>query len=154
MSNINLSVSDIKDIMEKFAKEGLTSFELEDGDFTLKMGNKRETVIAQAPAPAIAVSAVAASAEAAPAAPAEKTEELCGTVVKSPIVGTFYAAASPEKPAFVKEGQKVKKGDVMFIIESMKLMNEIPCECDGVIGKILVENGQAVEFGQPILTIE
>ena len=89
-----------------------------------------------------------------PEAGAEQAVQLEGRVMKAPIVGTFYAAAAPDKPPFIKEGQTVKKGDVLFIIESMKLMNEVASEYDGVISKILVENGQGVEFGQPILCIE
>ncbi len=77
-----------------------------------------------------------------------------GNVVKSPIVGTFYAAAAPDKPPFVTEGQQVKKGDVLMIIESMKLMNEIQSEYDGTVAKILVKNGEAVEFDQPIMIIQ
>ncbi len=76
-----------------------------------------------------------------------------GNVVKSPIVGTFYSAPSPDKEAFVKVGQIVKKGDVLFIIESMKLMNEVQSEFDGVVLEIIAENSQAVEFDQDIMII-
>ena len=75
-------------------------------------------------------------------------------MVKSPIVGTFYAAPSPDKAPYVTAGKQVKKGDVLFIIESMKLMNEIQSEYDGTVKKILVQDGQGVEYGQPILIIE
>jgi acetyl-CoA carboxylase biotin carboxyl carrier protein len=77
-----------------------------------------------------------------------------GNVVKSPIVGTFYAAASPDKPPFAEVGKKVKKGDVIMIIESMKLMNEIQSEFDGTVKQILVKNGEAVEYDQPLMVIE
>ncbi len=77
-----------------------------------------------------------------------------GNIVKSPIVGTFYAAPSPEKPPFVNVGAKVRKGDVLMIIESMKLMNEIQSEFDGTVKKILVKDGEPVEFDQPIMVIE
>lgn len=89
------------------------------------------------------------------AAPAKETqsEEVSGNIVKSPIVGTFYAAPAPDKPPFVKVGDSVKKGDVIMIIESMKLMNEIQSDFDGVVEKILVSDGQAVEFDQPIMII-
>jgi acetyl-CoA carboxylase biotin carboxyl carrier protein len=79
--------------------------------------------------------------------------KLTGKVVKSPIVGTYYAAPSPEKPAFVKVGDKVSKGDVIMIIESMKLMNEIQSDFDGIVDKILVSDGQAVEYDQPLMII-
>ncbi len=75
-------------------------------------------------------------------------------MVKSPIVGTFYAASAPDKPPFVTVGQQVKKGDVIMIIESMKLMNEVQSEFDGTVAEILVKNGEAVEFDQPIMIIK
>lgn len=84
---------------------------------------------------------------------AEKSEDV-GNAIKSPIVGTFYSAPSPDKPPFVKVGDRVKKGDVVMIIESMKLMNEIQSEYDGVVAKILVSDGQAVEYDQPIMIIK
>ncbi len=77
-----------------------------------------------------------------------------GKIMNSPIVGTFYAAPSPEKPPFVTIGRQVAKGDVLFIIESMKLMNEVMSEYDGVVAEIFVEDGETVEFGQPIMRIE
>lgn len=81
-------------------------------------------------------------------------QETDGNVVKSPIVGTFYQSPSPDKPPFVKVGDKVKKGDVIMIIESMKLMNEVQSEFDGTVEKILVSDGQPVEFDQPIMIIK
>lgn len=90
-----------------------------------------------------------------PAAAAPVKEDIpSGNVVKSPIVGTFYQSPSPDKPPFVKVGDKVRKGDVIMIIESMKLMNEVQSDFDGVVEKILVTNGQAVEFDQPIMIIK
>ncbi len=77
-----------------------------------------------------------------------------GTTVKAPIVGTYYAASAPGKPPFVTVGQRIKKGDVIMIIETMKLMNEIQSDIDGVVSKIFVKDGQAVEFDQPIMVIE
>lgn len=77
-----------------------------------------------------------------------------GNVVKAPLVGTFYAASAPDKPPFVTVGKRVKKGDVLMIIESMKLMNEVQSDFDGVVEEILVTNGQAVEFDQPIMIIK
>jgi len=74
--------------------------------------------------------------------------------MKSPIVGTFYSAAAPDKPPFASVGSKVKKGDVLFVIESMKLMNEIQSDFDGEVVKIMVENAQGVEYNQPIMIIE
>lgn len=102
--------------------------------------------------PQMSVQQTSVQAEAPTEVP--KQEQLSGNIVKSPIVGTFYAAPSPDKPPFVKVGDKVKKGDVIMIIESMKLMNEIQSEFDGVVEKILVSDAQAVEFDQPLMIIK
>lgn len=85
---------------------------------------------------------------------ASGTETFTGNVVKSPLVGTYYAASSPESVPFVKVGDKVSKGQVLGIVEAMKLMNEIESEFDGTVKEILVENEQMVEFGQPMFVIE
>jgi acetyl-CoA carboxylase biotin carboxyl carrier protein len=85
---------------------------------------------------------------------APNTPEISGNVVKSPIVGTFYASPAPDKPPFAPVGSTVKKGDVIMIIESMKLMNEVNSEFDGVVEKVLVNNGDTVEFDQPIMIIK
>ncbi|MGN1423081.1 MAG: acetyl-CoA carboxylase biotin carboxyl carrier protein [Oscillospiraceae bacterium] len=101
-----------------------------------------------APAPAAAAAAVAVAAPAA--APAEES----GNIIKSPIIGTFYSSPAPEKPAFVKVGDSVNAGDVVCIIESMKLMNEINSEYSGKVAEIYVNNGDSVEYGQKIMRIE
>ncbi|HVL76983.1 MAG TPA: acetyl-CoA carboxylase biotin carboxyl carrier protein, partial [Noviherbaspirillum sp.] len=89
--------------------------------------------------------------QAAAAAPAPEAPK--GHVVKSPMVGTFYRASAPGKPPFVEVGASVKEGDTLCIIEAMKLLNEIDADASGVIKEILVENGQPVEFGQPLFVI-
>ena len=91
-----------------------------------------------------------------PAAPAPEAKAAApaGKFVKAPIVGTFYAASAPDQPPFVKVGDQIKKGDVLFIIESMKLMNEVQSEIEGTVAEILVGNGEAVEYDQPILRVE
>ena len=103
-----------------------------------------------------AMPAVAAAAVAAAPAPAAETapEAVSGNIVTSPIIGTFYAAPSPDKPPFVKVGDTVNAGDVVCIIESMKLMNEINCEFSGKVAELYVNNGEPVEFGQKIMRIE
>lgn len=85
---------------------------------------------------------------------APSSDDSDGTIVKAPIVGTYYASPAPGKPPFVTPGQRVRKGDVIMIIETMKLMNEIQSDLDGVVAKILVKDGQAVEYDQPIMIIE
>ena len=107
-------------------------------------------VVAAAPAPAVAAAAPAVAAAPAAAAPAEEA----GHAVKSPMVGTFYRASSPGAKAFVEVGQQVKAGETVCIIEAMKILNEIEADKAGTITKILCENGQAVEYGQPLFIIE
>lgn len=94
--------------------------------------------------------------QAAPAesVPAAKPEAVSGRIITSPIVGTFYSSPSPEKPAFVKVGDSVNAGDVVCIIESMKLMNEINSEFSGKVAEVYVDNGESVEFGQKLMRIE
>ena len=103
--------------------------------------------------PAAAAAPVAAATGAAPAAPAPEAAPT-GHVVKSPMVGTFYRSSSPGAPAFVEVGSQVKEGDTVCIIEAMKILNEIEADKSGTIKQILGENGQAVEYGQPLFVIE
>ncbi len=143
------NISVLADVMEEKNLEEIT-MEYDDAKLTLKA--KRPCppppMGGMMPAPMAMVAPAPAQAAAPAAAP-----QVSGNVVKSPIVGTFYAAASPEKPPFVTVGQQVKKGDVLMIIESMKLMNEVQSEFDGTVAEILVKNGEAVEFDQPIMII-
>ena len=126
------------------------------GELTLEDGDKKLTIKGKKPAPMPApmgmppVCPPSAPQEDAPTAPAA----VSGTWVKAPLVGTYYAAPSPESEPVVTVGKRVKKGDVLMIIESMKLMNEVLCEQEGTVAEILVQNGDAVEFDQPILRIE
>jgi acetyl-CoA carboxylase biotin carboxyl carrier protein len=104
-----------------------------------------------APAPAMAA---AAPAEAAPAPAAAEAPADEGHVVKSPMVGTFYRAATPGGKPLAEVGQTIKAGEALCIIEAMKIMNEIEADVGGTVGKVLVDNGQAVEFGQPLFVID
>ena len=135
----------------------LSELTLTDGDKTITLKGKKIIPAPPVPfmAPPVQTAAPAApvSGELAPTE-AAKADEISGNLVKSPIVGTFYAAPSPDKPPFVKVGDEVKKGDVIMIIESMKLMNEIQSEYDGIVDRILVSDGQAVEYDQPIMVIK
>ena len=114
-----------------------------------------QTVYMHAPAAAPAALAAAhVAAAAAPAAAASEPAAETGHLVKSPMVGTFYAAATPGAKPFVEIGTEVKEGQVLCIIEAMKIMNEIEADVAGRVTRILVENGQAVEFGQPLFALE
>lgn len=146
---IENSMECIDALIDKMLEKGIGRLAISEGDFKIEI----ETAAAKATVYSAPVQAV--SVQAAPASSAEATKPLpCGKIVKSPIVGTYYSAPAPDKPPFVKVGQKVKKGDVLMIIESMKLMNEIASEFDGVVAEIFVENGTPVEFDQPIMRIE
>ena len=144
----------IEKLADIINKKELSELTISNGDNTITIKGKKALpmpmpVVAAAPAkaPAPIDSALSASE-------VSMAEEVSGKIVKSPIVGTFYSAPSPDKPPFVKTGDEVKKGDVIMIIESMKLMNEIQSEYDGVVEQILVSDGQAVEFDQPIMVIK
>ena len=104
--------------------------------------------------PVVATAASLAAASAAAAVAAEAAAEAEGKIIKSPMVGTFYRSASPGAKAFAELGDNVKVGQPVCIIEALKIMNEIEADCDGKVLRILCENGQAVEFGQPLFIVE
>jgi acetyl-CoA carboxylase biotin carboxyl carrier protein len=139
---------DIRALADILAEKKLTSVFVKCGDYEIKLENT--------PAPIFGGGAVLSAGAQSPgqtAQTAQPAETLRGNAVKAPIVGTFYEAPSPGKPPFVKAGDTVKKGDVIFIIESMKLMNEVLSEFDGTVGDILVKNGEPLEFDQIVMTI-
>lgn len=147
--NEKWNLNAVKELMRELASTGLSSLTIKDGDFAVMLESKKEQPAAPVPA-AVQPAGNIPAAAAAPPPPPEAAE---GSVVKSPLVGTFYASAAPDKPAFVQVGGRVKKGDVLFVIESMKLMNEIQSDFDGEVAEILVENAQGVEYNQPIMVI-
>ncbi len=124
---------------------GKLKVSLEDMDIVIEGRNS-----SPAPAPATAAAAVAIAPQKAEVSAAEET----GNIVTSPIIGTFYTSPAPDKPPFVKVGDTISAGDVVCIIESMKLMNEINSEFGGRVAEIYVNNGDAVEYGQKIMRIE
>ena len=143
------------DYIEKLAEiieaKGLTEISLEDGNQAITV--RRELYTAGAPVVAAPAAAPAAQPVQTPAA-APKQETKKGQPVTSPMVGTFYKASSPDAKPFVEVGQTVSKGDVVCIVEAMKLMNEIESEFSGKVVEICVEDGQPVEFGQVLMYIE
>ena len=150
-----IDLETIEKLADIINRKELSELTISNGDKSITLKGKK--CITSMPVPVI----TAASAQ--NQAPVESTlaeseasmaEEVSGKIVRSPIVGTFYSAPSPDKPPFVKTGDEVKKGDVIMIIESMKLMNEIQSEYDGTVEQILVSDGQAVEFDQPIMVIK
>jgi acetyl-CoA carboxylase biotin carboxyl carrier protein len=145
----------LKKLIDLVQESGIAELEITEGEEKVKIvkgGEALVTPLAPAAGAPKAAPAPAAPAAAAPGpAPAEPVAE--GHVLKAPMVGTFYRAASPEAKVFVEIGQSVKAGETVCIIEAMKLMNEIEADATGVVKAILVENGQPVEFGQPLVVI-
>ena len=167
-----MDVKEIQELIKFVAKSGVSEVEIESKGFKINIktppykrggASQPEVQIVQAvPAPAAqsqvvqAAPPVAPAAEAAKAAPAAKEDADSGNYeeVKSPMIGTFYRSPSPEKPPFVSVGDEVKKGDVICIIEAMKLFNEIEAEVSGKIVKVLVDDSTPVEYDQPLFLIE
>jgi acetyl-CoA carboxylase biotin carboxyl carrier protein len=145
----------LKTLIELVETSGIAELEIQEGEERVRitragMSAVQPTVMLQAaPAPVIAAPAPAAPAPAEAAAAAQPE----GHVVKSPMVGTFYRSASPGAKPFVEIGDEIGQGDTLCIVEAMKLMNEIEADAAGTIKAILVENGQPVEFGQPLFVI-
>ena len=167
-----MEIKDIIQLMEAAAKNGLTSFELEEGDWKLSMKREKKLVsaavrAAEAGAQSAAASGILSAASsgmsavygqnagnlAANPASMEASGVSSDQVVTCPLVGTFYSAPSPDAEDFVKVGDTVKKGQVLGIVEAMKLMNEIESDYDGVVEAILVKDGETVEYGQPLFRI-
>jgi acetyl-CoA carboxylase biotin carboxyl carrier protein len=168
-----MNQKEIKELIELLVEKDITEFALERGDIKVhvKRGSSAPAVVqvtpavaavppvtatVAAPVPAAGASAPASSGEpATPAPPAstEQPEEADLHIVKSPIVGTLYEAPSPGTPPFVRVGDPVKEGQVLCIIEAMKLMNEIEAEVSGVLAKAFVANGSPVEYGMPLFAI-
>ena len=170
-----MKIDEIMTLIQAVSDSTLTSFELVEGDTRICLKREKEkskivTVAAPAVDPAVTAQMVSAAAGMAGVAPvptaaqapapagggeaaSENGDAAAGNVVASPLVGTFYAAASPDAEPFVKVGDTVKKGQVLGIIEAMKLMNEIESEYDGVVEAVLVKNEDVVEYGQPLFRI-
>ncbi len=147
----------IKQVVDLMKRSELSEFELEEEGFKLRLTRKNGDVapqIIQAAAPAPVAAPATAAPTAAPAAAAAPVEEKGVEIVKSPMVGTFYSASSPESPAFVKVGDKVTADSIVCIIEAMKVMNEIQAEIGGTVTEVLIENGEAVEYGQPLFKVK
>jgi len=152
-----LDLKAIKQVVELMKRSELSEFELEEEGFKLRLtrkGNEAPQVIQAVAAPAAQPLASAAPAAVAAATESTPAEDPNLSTITSPMVGTFYSAASPESPSFVKVGQKTDADTVVCIIEAMKVMNEIQAELSGTIVECLVENGQAVEYGQPLFKVK
>lgn len=160
-----MKVEQVLELVKAVSDSELTEFKYEEDGVKLSLKKTSDRIVqVQAPAAPVAAPVIApapvptaapVSAPAGAEAPAEASAEgeLKGNVVKSPLVGTFYAAPAEDADPFVKVGDSVKEGQVLAIVEAMKLMNEIESDFTGTVIEILVENGQAVEYGQPLFVI-
>ncbi len=149
-----MDIRKIKKLIELLESSSLTELEIIEGEESVKLSRQTQvmpanTVTAPAPTatPPIALTESKPQAESAPIANEE------GNVQRSPMVGTFYNASSPEAEPYVKVGQKVKAGDTLCIVEAMKMFNQIESEFEGTVTKVLVENGQPIEFDEPLFVI-
>lgn len=138
------------DLMDAVKQRDLSVFELKTDGFSLKIQTHAAAAGCLPMAETAPMPPVTAEAPAAGNAPLS----YAGTTVDAPLVGIFYGAPAPEEPPFIEVGQTVKKGDTLFIIEAMKTMNEIAAPCDGTVSRILAQNGDMVEYKQPLVVIE
>ena len=157
-----MNLNEIQDLIKFVAKSGVSEVEIEKKDFKLVIKAEKKAadapIIVQATAPAVApVAAAAPVAAPAPAAaptPAATADDSKLITIKSPMIGTFYRSAGPDKDAFVSVGQSIGQGDTICIIEAMKLFNEIESEVAGKIVKVLVDDASPVEYDQPLFLVE
>lgn len=148
-----MDIRKIKKLIELLEESGINELEIQEGEESVRISRGGGTQVAPQPAapqPAAPAPAPEAAPEPEKQAPAPEPE---GHPVRSPMVGTFYNAPSPDAPPFVEEGQVVQAGDVLCIVEAMKMMNQIEADKSGTIKAVLVENGEPVEFDQPLFSI-
>ena len=152
-----MDIRKVKKLIELLEESGIAELEITEGEESVRISRQTSTVVqtvAPAPIAAAAPAPVNPAADSAPSADSEAREEDKGHEVRSPMVGTFYAAASPTSGPFVTEGQYVNAGDTLCIIEAMKMMNQIEADKAGRIRSILVENGSPVEYDQVLFIID
>lgn len=151
-----MDIRKVKKLIELLEESAISEIEIKEGEESVRISRANSApayVPPAAPVPLAAPPPVAPVAAAAPEAPVTETE-IDGTVINSPMVGTFYASPSPGAPAFIKAGQSIKPGDTICIVEAMKILNQIESEVSGVVKQVLVEDGQPVEFGEPLMIVE
>ncbi|MBD5770063.1 acetyl-CoA carboxylase biotin carboxyl carrier protein [Marinomonas colpomeniae] len=145
-----MDIRKIKKLIELLEESNVYEIEIKEGEEAVRISRGGAPVMAQMAAPVMAAPVAAAPvASAAPEAPAV----IAGHVINSPMVGTYYKSSAPGAKSFIEVGQKVNAGDTICIVEAMKMMNQIEADKSGTIGAILVEDGEPVEFDQPLVTI-
>jgi len=150
-----MDIRKVKKLIELLEESDVAEIEIHEGEESVRIsrhGSAPMPFVMQAPAPSAVPAATATTTAAAPPGADPELDE--GSLVRSPMVGTFYRAPSPGSKPFVEEGQDVRLGDTLCIIEAMKILNQIECEKAGLVRRILVENGQPVEYNQPLFVIE
>ena len=153
-----MDIRKVKKLIELLEESGIDELEIHEGEESVRISRQSNRVLSvpsyTAPiAPTQAVPVTTTSSIAPASVEPTPIQALKGTVVRSPMVGTFYRSPTPTAPSFVEVGQSVKKGDVLCIVEAMKMMNHIEAELSGTICEFLVENGEPVEYDQPLFTI-
>ena len=141
------------ELIKTVSDSNLTQFQIEEDGFKLSMKTDKQSKVVVQKQESIPKEIQSVAMDEIKPAEQKEIKKAEGNVVKSPLVGTFYSASSPDSAPFVKVGDTVKKGQVLGIVEAMKLMNEIECEFDGVVKEIQIENEQVVEYGQPLFVI-
>ncbi|WP_029686258.1 acetyl-CoA carboxylase biotin carboxyl carrier protein [Tatumella saanichensis] len=153
-----MDIRKIKKLIELVEESGIAELEISEGEESVRISrtpaNPGYPVMQQAYAAPAPVAAAPVAAAPVSAEPAAASNEVSGHIVRSPMVGTFYRTPSPDAKPFVEVGQKVTAGETLCIVEAMKMMNQIEADKSGVVKAILVENGQPVEFDEPLVVIE
>jgi len=149
-----MDIRKVKKLIELLEESNIAELEIHEGEESVRISRHGTGAVIAAPAPVMAAAPTPLPAAAAPAETASDDAEISGHKVTSPMVGSFYRASAPGAAAFVEEGQSVKVGDTLCIIEAMKLLNQIEADKAGKIKAILVENGEPVEYGQTLFVIE
>ncbi len=150
-----MDIEKIEKLIELIEASGVAEIEIHEGEESVRISrypNSAQVVMPQAALPPLAVQAAPLTTTTPPPEPTDKEPK--GHIINSPMVGTFYRAASPTSKTFVEEGQMVNEGDTLCIIEAMKILNQITADKAGIVAKVLVENGAPVEYDQPLFAIE
>ena len=152
-----MDIRKVKKLIELLEQSDVAEIEIHEGEESVRISRQGAGAVPYYMPPAMPVPGAAGAAAAPAPAPRDENDPLAGIqgeIVRSPMVGTFYRAPAPGSKPFIEEGQGVRAGDILCIIEAMKILNQIECEYSGTVRRILVENGQPVEYNQPLFVIE
>ena len=151
-----MDIRKVKKLIELIQESGISEIEVHEGEESVRITSHHITstpqTVVQTPQANVQENVVPALMQNAPETPLPAVDE--GHIIKSPMVGIFYSSSSPDTPGFVEIGQTVEKGDILCIIEAMKIMNQIEADVTGVVSKVYVENGEPIEYGQPLFALK